>query len=224
MMSTNKGIVLAPFLMVFASLAFAEPSYLIYPSTPAVFRYDPGRYDLLFPGDDKFDPAYAIGSQMLWDRVEGRVPVEIYRAPSITGFEPSANGQNEFVTVSNDFEVVVDGFGPTPRTIGGLCIRFWPEPDQAYVQLTVDGSLTSGLTMGLPSLEVSTAAGGGYYSDTSRFVLSWIGASGIHIVAFSDKDANRAFSGTPQFSIFARDETVPTESSTWGQIKAMYRR
>ena len=98
MMSTKKGIVLALFLMVFASLAFAEPSYLIYPNAPAVFRYDTHRYELLSPGDPKFDSDYSIGNHMLWDRVEGRVPVEIYGAPSIIGFEPSPTGMNEFVT------------------------------------------------------------------------------------------------------------------------------
>lgn len=224
MKGTKKGIVLAlPFLAVFASLAFAEPSYLIYPSSPAVFRYDTSRYELLSPGDPKFDAGYAVGNQMLWDRVGGRVPVEIYRAPSITSFEPSSNGRNEFVTVGNDFGVIVDGFGPSRRTIGGLCIRFWPEPDHAFVQLTVDGRLMTGLTMGLPAMEVSTDAGGGYYADTSGFTLSWIGASGIRIVAFSDKDANRSFDGTPLFSIVAHDETVPVSATTWGQIKAMYR-
>lgn len=224
MRGTKKGIVLALFLMVFASLAFAEPSYLIYPNAPAVFRYDSHRYELLSPGDPKFDSDYSIGSQMLWDRVEGRVPVEIYRAPSITGFEPSPTGMNEFVTIGNDFEIVVDGFGTSPRTIGGLCIRFWPEPNQAYVQLTIDGIPSFGLTHGLPALEVSTAMGDGYYADTSRFMLSWIGAAELRIMAFSDKDADRAFDGMPLFSIVARDETVGVSTTTWGQIKALYQR
>jgi hypothetical protein len=224
MKGTNKGIVLALFLMVFASLAFAEPSYLIYPNAPAVFRYDANRYELLSPGDPKFDPDYAIGNQMLWDRVDGRVPVEIYRAPSITSFEESPDGMNEFLIVGNDFETVVDGFGPSPRTIGGLCIRFWPEPTQAYVQVTVDGSPCSGLTHGLPALEVSTAMGDGYFADTSRFMLTWIGAKELRVIAFSDKNADRAFDGTPLFSIVARDETVGVSTTTWGQIKAMYQR
>jgi len=223
MMGTKKGIVLALFLMGFANLAFAEPSYLIYPNTPAVFRYDASRYECVMPGDPKFDPNYSIGSQMLWDRAEGRVPVEIYRAPSIIAFEPSSNGRNEFVVVGNDFEVVVDGFGPSPRTIGGLCIRFWPEPNEAYVQLTINGQPTSGLTYGLPTLEVATAMGGGYFSDTSRFMLSWLGASTLRVIAFSDKDADRAFDGTPLYSIVARDETVGVSTTTWGQIKALYR-
>jgi len=224
MLSTKKGIVLAvSFLAVSANFAFAEPSYLIYPSSPAVFRYDTDRYELVSPGDPKFDAGYAVGNQMLWDRIDGRLPVEIYRAPSLISFEASPDGRNEFVTVGNDFEVIVDGFGTTRRTIGGLHVRFWPEPSHSFLQLTVGGTLLSGLTLALPALEVVTDVGGGYYADTSRFMLSWIGASGLRIVAFSDKDADGALDGTPLFSIVARDETVPVSTTTWGQIKALYR-
>ncbi len=224
MKSTKKGIVLALCLTAFASLAFAEPSYLIYPKAPAVFRYDASRYECLMPGDAKFDPSYSVNNQMLWDRVEGRVPFEIYRAPMITAFEPSHNGQNEFVTVGNDFVIVVDGFGPSPRTIGGLCVRFWPLPNQAILQLTINGLPVTGLTQALPVLEVTTATPGGYFADTSQFTFSWLGASEVRIVAFTDKDADRAFEGTPLYSIVARDETVPVATTTWGQVKAMYRR
>jgi hypothetical protein len=224
MLGTNKGIVLAlPFLAVSANLAFAEPSYLIYPSSPAVFRYDTNRYELVSPGDPKFDVGYAVGNQMLWDRIDGRLPVEIYRAPSIISFEASPNDRNEYVTVGNDFEVIVDGFGTARRTIGGLHVRFWPEPSHSFLQLTVDGALISGLTIALPALEVGTDVGGGYYADSSRFMLAWVGASGLRIVAFSDKDADGALDGTPLFSIVARVESVPASSTTWGQIKALYR-
>src|SRR4030095_17253057 len=89
-------------------------------------------------------PADSVGSISLWDRVEGRVPVEIYRAPIITSFEESTSGKSEFVTVGNSFEIIVDGFSPTPRTIGGLCVRFTPEPAQALVQLTTDGHPCAG--------------------------------------------------------------------------------
>jgi hypothetical protein len=227
MKSTKKGIVLLPVFAVFAvfaNAAFAEPSYLIYPNTPAVFRYDPARYETVTAGDPKFDPTYSVGSMMLWDRVEGRVPVEIYRAPIITSFEESTSGQSEFVIVGNSFEVIIDGFGPTPRTIGGLCVRFTPEPASALVQLETDGHPCTGLTHFLPSLEVFTPSGDGYYADTSQFLFSWIGATQLRIVAFSDKDADGAFDGTPLFSIVAKDQTVPVSDTTWGQIKAMYRR
>jgi hypothetical protein len=86
MRGTKKGIVLAPFLVGFASLAFAEPSYLIYPNAPAVFRFDASRYELVLPGDPKFDSNFAVGNQMLWDRVEGRVPVDLLLGKSIFVF------------------------------------------------------------------------------------------------------------------------------------------
>lgn len=224
MKGTNKGIVLAlPLLAAFASLALAEPSYLIYPNSPAVFRYDPARYDVLTSGDPRFNPAYAIGNQMLWDRIEGRLPIEVYRAPLITSFEMSSNGLNEFVTIGNDIEIVIDGFAPAPRTIGGLCVRFRPTPDNAFVQLDVGSGPISGLTQALPALEVSTAMGGGFYSDTRRFVLSWVGSAELRIIAFSDKDADRVFDGKPLFTVVVRDATVPAAPTTWGQIKAKYR-
>ncbi len=223
MKGTNKGIVLAPFLTLIASLALAEPSYLIYPSSPAVFRYDASRYEVLAPGDPKFDVNYSIGSTMLWDRIEGRVPEEIYRAPIITAFEASSNGRNEFVTTGNNFDVIVDGYGDTPRSIGGLSVRFWPEPSSAYAQIDINGVQMAGLTHSLPTLEVITATGTGHYADTISFHVSWIGAVRLRAVAFSDKDANRSFEGTPLYSIVAQTEAVPVAPTTWGKVKSLYR-
>jgi hypothetical protein len=224
MKGTTKGIVLAlPILTVLAGLALAEPSYLIYPNAPAAFRYDPSRYEVVTPGDPRFDPSYSIGNLMLWDRVAQRIPLEVYRAPSITSFEPSNNGTNEFVAIGNNIEIVIDGFGPTPRTIGGLCVRFRPEPGNAFVELGIGGETTNVLTKMLPSLEVATPLGDGYYSDTSQFTLSWTGSAGLRIIAFSDKNADGAFDGTPLFTVVVVDATVPTAPTTWGQIKAMYR-
>jgi len=87
MKSTKKGIVLALSLVaVQVGIAAAEPSYLVYPVAPAVFRYDTSRYELIGTDQQKFDPGYAIENEMLWDRIDGRVPVEIYRAPQLMGF------------------------------------------------------------------------------------------------------------------------------------------
>ena len=81
----------------------------------------------------------------------------------------------------------------------------------------------SALTHALPPLEVTTPTGAGYFGNTSSFMLSWTGSREIRVIAFSDKNADRAFDGTPQFTIVARDETVSTTETTWGSIKAMYR-
>jgi hypothetical protein len=225
MLSTKKGIVLALFLAVVRSgSAGAEPSYLIYPDAPTVFHYDTSRYELVAPGDPKFDSGYAIGNQMLWDRVAGRLPVEVYRAPQLVGFEPSTSGVSEFVVYRIEFDVVIDGFGDSPRTIGNLCLRFWPQPAHANVTLNVGGQVTNRLTVPLPSLEVSTPLGSEFYSDTQTHTLSWVGATSMRIIAFSDKNANGSFDGTVAFAIVTRDATVPVSTSTWGNIKALYRR
>jgi hypothetical protein len=224
-MGTSKGFVLGLLLSATAltGRSHAEPSYLVYPGSPAVFRYDATRYEVVAPGNPKFDPAFAIGGGMLWDRVEQRIPVEFYRAPLITGFEASPTGMNEFVTVGNDFDVIVDGFGTMPRTLGSLCLRFWPEPPAAFVQLFLDGVPVTSLTASLTAVEVTTALGNGFYSDTGVHRLSWVGAAAIEILAFSDKNANRAFDGRPLYRIVARDTAVGVESTTWGRVKALYR-
>jgi hypothetical protein len=224
MRGTTKGIVLAlPLLTVVAGHVLAEPSHLIYPNAPAVFRYDPDRYEVVTAGDPKFDPSYAIGNLMLWDRVEQRVPLEVYRAPSITAFEPSHTRTNEFVTIGNNVEIVIDGFGPAPRTIGGLCVRFRPEPGTALVEVGIGGGPTYDLTQMLPPLEVMTPLGDGYFADTRQFPLSWTGCAALRVIAFSDKNADRAFEGTPVFTVLVVDATVPVAPTTWGQMKAMYR-
>jgi hypothetical protein len=224
MMSTKKGIVLALPFLAFAGVALAEPSYLVYPSSPAVFRFDTGRYELLTPDSPKFDPTYGVGNLMLWDRDLDRVPVEIYRAPYLTGFEPSPGGANEFVTVGNNFDIIIDGFGPTPRTIGGLCLRLWPQPTHAFVEMELNDEVVDGLTVDLPNLEVTTQVGFGYYANTSSYKFSWVGATELRIIAFSDKNADGSFDGIPAYSIVVRDAIVPVAESTWGRVKALYRR
>jgi hypothetical protein len=155
--------------------------------------------------------------------MDQRVPVELYRAPVITSFQPSTSGVNEFVTYANNFDVIIDGFGTTPRTLGSLCLRFWPEPSSALMQVFVDGNPIEALTAPLASVEVLTSIGNGFYADTAVHRLSWVGATGIEIVAFSDKNANRAFDGVPRFRIVALDNVVGVEAKTWGGVKALYR-
>jgi hypothetical protein len=225
MKGTKKGIVLGVFLsVVHSGAAAAEPSYLIYPNAPAVFHYDTGRYELVATGNPKFDPRYAIGNQMLWDRVAGRVPVEVYRAPQLVGFEPSAYGRNEFVVYRNDFELVIDGFSEGPHTVGNLCLRFWPVVGgPGALAVSLGGQFVDRLTVRVPSLEVSTPVDDQFYSDTQTHALAWMGSTAIRIIAFSDKDGNRAFDGTPLFAVVARDATVPVSRATWGGIKSLYR-
>jgi hypothetical protein len=229
-MGTNKGIVLAllwlPLGMssaVATAVEPVEPSYLIYPSSAAVFRFDSARYQVLTPPDPRFQSDYSVGGQMLWDRVENRVAFEVYRAPDLIGFEPSPGAGSEFVTFRNSFEVVVDGFGSAPRTLGSLCLRFWPEPASAVVQIEVDAFPLQRWTTQLPSLDVVTPVATGFYSDTRAVVCSWTGASVMRVIAFSDKNGDGAFQGTPRFGILALNAVVPVAPTTWGRVKSLYR-
>ena len=45
----------------------------------------------------------------------------------------------------------------------------------------------------------------------------------MEIVAFSDKDADGRFSGTPIYRIVARFTAVATQPTTWGKVKSLYR-
>lgn len=226
-MGTKKGIVLALLWLSLGSSSavaeVAEPSYLIYPSSAAVFRYDSGRYQLLTSSDPKYQESYSVGGQMLWDREENRVPFEVYRAPDLIGFEPSPNGNSEFVTFRNQFEVIVDGFASVPHTLGSLYLRFWPEPASAVVQIEVDALPLQHWTTPLPTLEVVTPVSPGYYADTRAVVCSWTGATVMRVMAFSDKNGDGAFQGTPRFGILALNAVVPVAPTTWGRIKSLYR-
>jgi hypothetical protein len=225
MLGTKKGIVLALGLgLAQAGSAIAEPSYLVYPaSVPTVFRYDVGRYEVVGPDQAKFDPQFAVGNYMLWDKAEERVPVEVYGAPQLAGFEPTV-GTSEFVTYNDAFDLIVDGFGPGPRTIGNLCLRFWPYSAGNTSSITVDGVVTGALTVRLPDLEVTTPLENGYYAGTSLHHVSWTGGQAMEIVAFSDKDNDGGFQGTPAYRIVSRHTPVATESTSWGRVKALYRR
>lgn len=224
MLSTKKGIVLALALALSqVGSAIAEPSYLIYPANvPTVFRYDVGRYDIVAQGQEKYDPFYAIGNVMLWDRVEARVPIEIYGAPQLIGFEPAV-GTSEYVTYLDEFDVIIDGFGTEPRTIGNLCLRFWPYNVMGSAVVTVDGVPTSNLVVSLPSMDATTPLNDGFYTGTSLHHVSWIGTAAMEVVAFSDKDADGAYQGTPAYRIVAKHSPVATEPTSWGKVKALFR-
>lgn len=225
MLSTKKGIVLALFLgLAQASSAFAEPSYLIYPAdVPTVFRYDVSRYEVIGSSQDKFDPSFAVGNVMLWDRVDKRVPTEVYGAPMLVGFEPGTSGTSEYVVYQDHFDIIVDGFGVGPRTIGNLSLRFWPYHTLGTTSLVVDGVATERLIVPLPSIRADVPLDNGFFTGTGLHEVSWAGAAAMEIVAFSDKNADGQFQGTPAYRIVARFSPVATESTSWGKVKALYR-
>lgn len=233
MTGTKKGIVrrvllgtvmLCGILAIGAGTPLAdEPQLLIYPDTPTIFRYDPGRYELMGPSDPDFDTLYSISNQMLWDKVEQRVPEEIYRAPLLVGFEPSPYGMNEFVLMQNEFNITIDGYGTAPRSLNNLYMRFVPMPEQSNVTITLSRQDESDLFAQLPPLAVTTPTGDGHYADTYSRHLTWSGAVALRITVYNDKNNNRVCDGVPTYSILVEDNTVTTEETTWGAVKALYR-
>ena len=199
-----------------------EPNVLSYPSTTVVFRYDPGRYELLQPGDPQFQPPYAIGNQMLWDKVDQRIPTEIYRAPSLVGFEPCPEWTSEYVTLRNEFDLTVDGFSTAPRFLGNLMMRFVPQPATAISVITVDGVPIEGFLFPLGNLDVNTPVSDGY-SDTIVRRITWTGALSIRIVVFADRNLNGVYDdGPPLYTVRAQDNPIPVEETSWGRVKALY--
>jgi hypothetical protein len=232
MKSTRKGIVLlfcsTAVLLVTVGLGTPradEPLLLVYPDLPTVFRYDPGRYEVVYPGHPAFDGKYDVSGGMLWDKIEDRIPHEVYRAPGLQGFEPSPFGMNEFVILRNDFNVFVDGFGHSPRTLHNLYIRFVPYPSHSPVQIELESEQLDGLVARIPDLVVTTPVGDGFYADAYQQHVAWSGAVGLRITVYSDKDNDKLYSGgEPLFSVWVEDNAVRTEETTWGAVKALYRR
>ena len=230
MIRTVKGSVRSFLVFVVIGVAAAcavpalagEPNVLSYPSTTAIFRYDPGRYEVLAPGHPEFQPPWAIGNQVLWDKVDQRIPTEIYRAPSLVGFEPCPEWTSEYVTLRNEFDLTVDGFSVEPRFLGNLMVRFVPEPASAVSLIAVDGVLVEGLLYSLGNLDVNTPVSDGY-SDTIVRSITWAGASAIRIVVFADRNLNGVYDdGPPLYTVRAQDNPIPVEETSWGRVKALY--
>ncbi len=232
MTRTTKGIVRGwgVFAFVLFGLALAtgaaraDETLLIYPSTPCVFHYDAARFEVVGPGDPRYDASVAVANTVLWDRDQGRIARGVHRAPRLQGFVPSADGTNFFETMANDFAVTIDGESAFARSWGNLYMRFLPTPVTTPVYLEVDGAPVPGLTARLDGLVAVTPVGDGTYSGSAAHVVRWSGGVSVRIVVFSDRNFNRAFDdGEIAWSIVASDNTVPVSETTWGRLKAFYR-
>ncbi len=200
----------------------AEPGILAYPSSNAIFQYDPLKYILIYPGDSLYDPAYDRFGVVLWDTENNRIAYELYQAPGLLGFEPAYIEKNSFKLPSNRLILNVDGFYHLPRRLNDIIVRFLPTPGNAEPVIYADDTKVEGLKYYIPSLEVSTPTGNGYYSDKVTLNIVWSGAQSIKISVFCDKNGNGLFEGTESFSVFMQDQTIPVTNSTWGGIKAQY--
>jgi hypothetical protein len=45
----------------------------------------------------------------------------------------------------------------------------------------------------------------------------------MRVIAFSDKNGDGAFQGTPRFGILALNAVVAVAPTTWGRVKSLYR-
>jgi hypothetical protein len=132
---------------------------------------------------------------------------------------------NDFVILREEFVMTSDGVGPVPRNYHNLYIRFIQFPSHSPVVVELESQRLDDLVVSLPDLEVSTPVGDGFYADTYTRHVGWSGAIGLRITVYNDKDGDRLHSGgKPQFSIWVEDNAVRTEETTWGSIKALYRR
>jgi hypothetical protein len=231
MIGTKKGIVRAflyatvigALLHPAATSAQTEPILLIYPDKPAEFHYDTSRYTVLDASDDRYDPGYDVGGYTLWDEVESRIAYEVYRAPYITGFVPSANGLNQFVLMINEFWLIIDGFSESPRQVNEIVVRFIPDPPHSSAVILLNGSPLDFLITKVSGFEVNSETPEGYFANTTRARVWWSGAVGMRITAYGDKNRNLIYDGgVPRWSIYVKDNTVPVRETTWGGIKALY--
>ncbi len=213
------------FLMVFLLLpilARAESSILVYPKGNAVFQFDPSSYKLIYPGDSLYDPAYDRFGVMLWDINRDRIAYELYQAPGLLGFEPGYMQKNAFNLPTNRLTLYVDGFYRVPRRLSDIYVRFLPTPSNAEPVIYVNDSKVEGLVYYIPELVVSTPTENGFFSDRISLDIVWSGAQAMEIMVFSDKNGDGVFEGTQEYSVFMQDQTIATEETSWGEIKARY--
>jgi len=225
-MISQQRVGFATLLVVLSVLypmaAAGDVGLLAYPLNYVVFRYAPAEYAVIEPVDPQYDPAYGVAGHMLWNRLEQRVALEVYRTPGLSGFETSSSGRSEFYTAGNTATICVDGFSNYPRQLNDIYVEFRPYPASSAPDIFIDGERIEGLQYVIPRLVVTTPVGDGYYADTVTFRLRWVGAQFIRIVVYADKNGNRVFDGDPSYSILMEDLTVPVESKTWGNIKILY--
>jgi hypothetical protein len=208
--------------------ALADPCLMVYPESPCTYHYDPAEYYTVGPGDPLYDPAFDKGGACLVDLNTDEIALDVYQAPSLTGFVMDSEHQGYF-TLGNDLDVVVDGFSNMPTTYVNVLVVFDRiEPSWCQPAILVDGNAVlyqSGLGWYYPigDLVVSTPTPwGNNYSDTVTLSVLWQNCYGVRIYAFSDENYNLVRDGGECFSAYSHDTTVPAEEGTWGVIKSLY--
>jgi hypothetical protein len=222
----NSYLSLAALLiLVFSAAATADPCLVVYPTGPCVYHYDMTEYYTVGPGDPYYDAEYDRGGEVLLEIGTNEVDFSIYQAPGLMGFEVSTGGNDGYFFVDTDFELVIDGFSNEPTTYPDIIVVFdGYVPDGCVPDIMVNGMPITGNTYAAGDLVVSTPTpDGNNYSDTMTLLVQWHGCYGTHMWAFSDEDHNGIRDGGECFTAFSHDSTIPTEDSTWGKIKSLYR-
>lgn len=219
--NAGKTVLVATVLMLLASLVTADPCLVVYPGGPCIYRYDPTEYTLASPGDSCYDAEYDRGGYVLVEIGSCEIDESIYQAPGLEGFEVSIDGNEGYVFIGTDFDLIVDGFSNTPTTFVNILVVFDGFiPDGCYPTIYVDGDLITNMSHPIGDLVVSTpTASGNNYSDTMTLDISWRGCYGLHIWAFSDENYNGIRDGSECFTAFSHDMVVPAEETSWSRIK-----
>lgn len=215
--------------LVVPILALADPCLIAYSDGPTVYHYDPMEHYTVGPGDPLYDPMYDRGGEVLIDANTNEIAYNVYQAPGLVGFVMDAENQGWFL-IGTDFNLIVDGFNNAPTTYTNILIVFDNfEPGFCVPTITIDGSpalYDPGLGYYWPigDLAVSTpTADGNNYSDVTVHTIHWEGCSGVRIWAFADDNFNLVRDGNECFTAYSHDLTVPTEETSWGGIKELYR-
>jgi len=208
-----------------ASTVAADPCLVVYPSGPCVYHYDITEYYTVGPGHPLYDAEYDRGGLVLLETGTDEIDESIYQAPLLEGFTPSTDGNDGYFFIGVDSEIVIDGFSNEPATFMNILVVFDDFiPAGCSANIMVNGMPIAGNVYTLGDLAVTTpTASGRNYSDTMTLALGWHGCYGIHIWAFADENYNGIHDGGECFTAFSHDATIPTESSTWGGIKALYK-
>jgi len=221
----SASLLIAALFVLSSSSIMADPCLVVYPGGPCVYRYDVNEYYTVGPGEPYYDAEYDRGGKVLLEIGSNEIDGSIYQAPMLAGFEESIDGNEGYIFVGTDFELIVDGFSNDPTTFVNVLVVFDKVvPAGCPPTIYVDGSLLGGMVFNMGDLVVSTPTPNGRnYSDTMSFDVNWRGCYGVHIWAFSDENYNGVMDGGECFTAYSHDMVVPTESSSWGEIKAIHR-
>ena len=212
-------------ILSLTGIANADPCLVVYPTGPCVYHYDITEYYTVGPGHPLYDAEYDRGGYVLLETGTDEIDLSIYQAPGLMGFEASTDGNDGYVFLDTEFDLIIDGFSNTPVTYVNIILVFDEfVPSSCVPFIMVNGMPIAGNTYNAGDLTVTTPTpDGNNYSDTMILHVQWSGCYGLHMWAFSDENYNGTRDGGECFTAFSHDSTIPTENSTWGSIKSMYK-